>query len=396
MVCFSSMDYSNNSTENLYSPLDIEDNNSRLHDIVSSNTRILQSRSIYDLLSSLSPPTIPHSIQNEHNFQADDDILFEIDFELDDKMRYLSPLGNSQLKTTDYLISHLSGLFIYELMAPSNQIIILDNQLTVQSSISILTQTNMSISTIWCKEKGFVYDVLSPMSLLSALSYQYFNDFDSRPPLESLLYELFPFACHSQLVTVPSESTLYNACRILLDNSLLFLPVVNLINQSICFIFSIQDILSVLYSRISSFQTMPVLRLTLKQLNIVPNHVSVLSPSDSMLKVFQNFCNQTSIVPIVSEKGILVNTFTVFDGMRIFAEYPKVNLSTLSITDALIQIFPNKIHFDTCCIEDQMIRIFSIFHRAKAFSLIVINESGYPFGIICLLDILKKFFLFSN
>ena len=108
-----------------------------------------------------------------------------------------------------------------------------------------------------------------------------------------------------------------------------------------------------------------------------------------MLKVFQNFCKQTSIVPIVSEEGILVNTFTVIDGIRVLAEYPSVNLTTFSVTDALIQIFPEEPRIFTCSISDSMIRILSIFLKSNAFSLILVNEVGYPIGIICLLDILK-------
>ena len=386
------MEYSNNSTTKSYSPLELNDDSSRLLNLLSSNRTILQSESIYDLIDSTSSPTLPLSIKNEH-IQTDDDILFEIDVELDYTMRHLSPLEYTRLKTTKCVISHLTGVIIYDFMAPSNQIVILDNQLNIRSSIAILMQTNMSISTIWHKEKGCVYDVLSPMSLISALSSRVINDIDSIFPLESLLCEFFPFACHSQLTTISSESTLYNATKILFSNSLLFLPVVNLINQSICHILSIKDILSVLHSRSNSFQTMPVLGLTLRQLNIVPDRVSVLFPSDSMWKVFQNFCKQTSIVPIVSEEGILVNTFAVIDGIRILAKYPKINLTTLSITDALFQIFPDKIRFFTCSIDDPISKVFSIFLKANSFSLIVINESGYPLGLICLLNLLEILFL---
>eukprot|EP00800_Vazella_pourtalesii_P003984 TRINITY_DN14217_c0_g1_i1.p1 TRINITY_DN14217_c0_g1~~TRINITY_DN14217_c0_g1_i1.p1 ORF type:complete len:407 (+),score=1.69 TRINITY_DN14217_c0_g1_i1:88-1308(+) len=388
---FSSMVHSNNSHANFYSSLDIDDDCSVRHDLIPSNRTRLQSLSIYDfpLVNSPSSPTFPLSNQTRHNFQTDDDVLFEIDLDSDEKMRNLSPLVTSELTVTNDAILHLTNAIIYEIMGFSNQIIILDDRLNVRTSIEILIQTNISSATIWHSKKGIVYDVLSPMSLLVALSSRFINNTESISPLDSLLCELFPVAYYSQLITISNESTLYSACKTLFNNDLLLLPVVNLINQSICFILSIKDILSVLYLRIYSCHTMPVIRLTLKQLNIVPDPVSVLFPSDSMLKVFQNFCKQTSIVPIVSEEGILVNTFTVIDGIRVLAEYPSVNLTTFSVTDALIQIFPEEPRIFTCSISDSMIRILSIFLKSNAFSLILVNEVGYPIGIICLLDILK-------
>ena len=351
---------------------------------------------------SLSPhvPDIELNFQHELQYHSEEEYPFDFAFEFENiSGRIPNSHGISCTSLLD-IIMPLTEFAVYELMPSSNQIVILDSTLSLESALGFLNFSNISAVPIWNNDKCYIYEILSPCNILFNFALQIIDepDLNSYSFVKKLLCEIFPINMDPHLITIPSESNLYDACHILLDNGLLYAPVIDKYTQSISQVLSLKDLLSVLYLKIVSLHELPTFFLsTLKQLEICSSpYIDGLSSSRIILDAFKLFANDISIVPIISKEGVLIDTLSKKDGIRILTEFPRLDLSRLSIQEVLSKGIPRTNETLFCSHNDTLIDVISLFQKTNSYWLIIVNNYGLHTGVVKLSDILKILLLTFN
>ncbi|KAI6661852.1 5'-AMP-activated protein kinase subunit gamma-1 isoform X6 [Oopsacas minuta] len=391
-----SSNYSPKTGERCVSTVNLEDFVSDPHNLFLSTLSIFPSISIGSFSFGNPPSSITLlSNQNEIVFQTQDDGLFNIDLDNDNTFQHVQLTTVSKNSDNNVLLQ-LTNVFVFELMTTSNQIVILDSKLKLQSAIAVLILHNNSTAALWHNEKGIIYDLVSAVSLLSSLSKRVSKCSNTLTILQLSLCEVIPVPLDPSLNIIFCESNLFSACEIFLKNELAYAPVIDQETQSLCQILSLRNLLSVIYIELVSLQKESILlRTSVKQLGVIST-IHGFSYSNTLLEIFQFLSTNDSIVPIITNQGLLVNTFSARDGIEILNEYPKINISRLSIQEALKMKFLGRNDFTTCSEDDSIFKIISYFIKAKPISIFVVDDFGCLRGVIRLLNLIKLLLVLFN
>ena len=346
----------------------------------------------YSLLSSQVSQILNLSFQHELHNLPEDEYPFDLAFEFDNIHGRLPTCDVRSCLTLLDGILKLTEFAIYDLMPSCNQIVILDSTLTLEKAFEVLNFSNISAVPLWNNDKCYVYEIISPCNILYNFALQITNELNIQPYtfVKKLLSEIFPINPDPHLITITSNNNLYDACHILLDNGLLYAPVIDHFTKSISQILSLRDILSILYLKIVSLEESPTFLLsTLKQLEICinPNSEGLYS-SDVVLEAFKLFGSDISIIPIISKEGLLINTLSKTDGIRILTEYPRLDLACISLQEVLCKETFRTNTSLFCSHDDSLIDVISQFNKTNTYWLITIDNYGYHTGLVNLSDIL--------
>ena len=334
-------------------------------------------------------------LEHEIHNQTEDDYPSDFAFEFDNIHGCL-PSCLCNLCTSHEAILTITEASIYQLMPRSNQIVILDSSMPLEKALEVLNFSNNSVVPLWNNDECIVYEIISTSKILTTFATKITEGLDLKPSLflKKSLFEIFPYNREHRMITITSDYNVYDACQVLLDNGICFVPVIDKFTRSTLHILSLKNILSFLYSKVVSFDELPKFLLaTIRQLDLCSKlNFDVLSSSDIILEAFKLFGSGISIIPIVSKTGLLINSINNTDGIKILTEFPELDLTCVLIQDVLSKESSLAKNILYCSLDDSLLDVISQFIRANTYWLVVIDNYGHHKGLVILSDILKYLF----
>uniref|UniRef100_A0A669BV72 5'-AMP-activated protein kinase subunit gamma-1 n=1 Tax=Oreochromis niloticus TaxID=8128 RepID=A0A669BV72_ORENI len=180
------------------------------------------------------------------------------------------------------------------------------------------------------------------------------------------------------LVSISPNASLYDAVSSLLKNKIHRLPVIDPLTGNTLYILTHKRILKFLKLFVTEMPKPSFLRQTLEELNI---------------GTFKNIAVQrVSALPVVDDKGRVVDIYSKFDVINLAAEKTYNNLD-VTVTKALqhrSQYFEGVL---TCNRHETLEAIINRLVEAEVHRLVVVDEHEVVKGIVSLSDILQALVL---
>ncbi|KAM8913507.1 5'-AMP-activated protein kinase subunit gamma-1-like isoform 1-T1 [Spinachia spinachia] len=206
--------------------------------------------------------------------------------------------------------------------------------------------------------------------------------------------ELYLQDSFKPLVSISPNASLYDAVSSLLKNKIHRLPVIDPLTGNTLYILTHKRILKFLKLFISEMPKPSFLRQTLEDLNIGTfRNIAVVRSDTPLYTALGIFVEQrVSALPVVDDKGRVVDIYSKFDVINLAAEKTYNNLD-LTVTKALqhrSQYFEGVL---TCNRHETLEAIINRLVEAEVHRLVVVDEQDVVKGIVSLSDILQALVL---
>ncbi|TGZ85300.1 CBS-domain-containing protein [Ascodesmis nigricans] len=291
----------------------------------------------------------------------------------------------------------------YDVLPVSFRLIVLDTNLLVNRSLNILVQNGVVSAPLWNSKTSSFAGLLTSSDYINVIMYywkypQRFAEEIERFRLESLReIEQAIGATPIETVSVHPMVPLYDACRRMLSSRARRIPLIDVDDES-----NQQMVVSVLTQfRILKFVAFNVtettkLRKPLRELGIVTEKGVVTAGMETpVIKVIEMLVERDiSSVPIVDDKGILLNLYESVDILTLIkgGSYEDLNLT---VGAALLKRPDDFAGVHTCSLNDSLDAIFHTIRKSRVHRLMVVGPNGELKGVLTLSDILQ-YILFSE
>lgn len=285
----------------------------------------------------------------------------------------------------------LSQYKCYDLIPVSNKMIIFDKKLQVKKAFFALLQNGIRSAPVWdCEIQKFI-GMVTITDFINILR-MYYRDPDTRmDELEDHKIQTWreimnlPSSLHQ---TTPNENLL-NALKLLLSKKIHRLPIIDAETNNALFVMTLKRILNFIHQNLNT-DGMRFMDMSIKELKI-GTYTDIFTvtydmPLNEILNLFA--AKRVSALPVVNEKGVVVDVYAKFDVMNLARERAYNNL------DIPIKVAMEKKTVEytqglqTCSRNDSLRSVIQQIAKAKVHRLIVVDENKYVDGIVSLSDVL--------
>ncbi|KAK6027359.1 CBS domain protein [Ostertagia ostertagi] len=284
----------------------------------------------------------------------------------------------------------------YDLIPTSTKLVVFDTQLPVRKAFFALVYNGVRAAPLWDSEKQRFIGMLTITDFIKILikHYESGNNDEKMRALEeeqiSHWREQFEADGIPPLVTIDPNESLYRAVQVLCESKVHRLPVMDKNTGNISYIITHKRLIKFLSLYLHDLPRPEFMDSTPKELgigswgDIVTIHVD--TPLHDALDIFLR--NRVSALPLVDEKGRVVDIYAKFDVISLAAE-KSYNRLDCTVQEAL----KNRSEWFEgvqCCREtDSLFVVVEAIVRAEVHRLIVTDADKKVVGIISLSDILK-------
>uniref|UniRef100_A0A671TI72 5'-AMP-activated protein kinase subunit gamma-1 n=1 Tax=Sparus aurata TaxID=8175 RepID=A0A671TI72_SPAAU len=285
----------------------------------------------------------------------------------------------------------------YDLVPTSSKLVVFDTSLQVKKAFFALVSNGVRAAPLWDSKKQCFVGMLTITDFINIL-HRYYKS----PILEGLkqfylflfITELYLQDSFKPLVSISPNASLYDAVSSLLKNKIHRLPVIDPLTGNTLYILTHKRILKFLKLFISEMPKPSFLKQTLEELNIGTfQNIAVVRADTPLYTALGIFVEQrVSALPVVDDKGRVVDIYSKFDVINLAAEKTYNNLD-VTVTKALqhrSQYFEGVL---TCNRHETLEAIINRLVEAEVHRLVVVDEQDVVKGIVSLSDILQALVL---
>uniref|UniRef100_A0A3Q1MRT1 5'-AMP-activated protein kinase subunit gamma-1 n=1 Tax=Bos taurus TaxID=9913 RepID=A0A3Q1MRT1_BOVIN len=313
-----------------------------------------------------------------------------------------TPESNNSVYTS-FMKSHRC----YDLIPTSSKLVVFDTSLQVKKAFFALVTNGVRAAPLWdSKKQSFV--VLRALSWpLGMLTITDFINILHRY-YKSALVQIYELEEHKietwrevylqdsfkPLVCISPNASLFDAVSSLIRNKIHRLPVIDPESGNTLYILTHKRILKFLKLFITEFPKPEFMSKSLEELQIGTYAniamVRTTTPVYVALGIFVQ--HRVSALPVVDEKGRVVDIYSKFDVINLAAEKTYNNLD-VSVTKAL----QHRSHYFEgvlkCYLHETLETIINRLVEAEVHRLVVVDENDVVKGIVSLSDILQALVL---
>uniref|UniRef100_A0A8C6NS09 5'-AMP-activated protein kinase subunit gamma-1 n=1 Tax=Nothobranchius furzeri TaxID=105023 RepID=A0A8C6NS09_NOTFU len=306
---------------------------------------------------------------------------------------FLISLDRDRNVYTRFMKSHRC----YDLVPTSSKLVVFDTSLQVKKAFFALVSNGVRAAPLWDSNKQCFVGMLTITDFINILHRYYKSPLVQIYELEEhkieTWRELYLQDSFKPLVSISPNASLYDAVSSLLKNKIHRLPVVDPLTGNTLYILTHKRILKFL----KLFVEMPkpsFLSQTLEELNIGTfRSIAVVHADTPLYTALGIFVEQrVSALPVVDDKGRVVDIYSKFDVINLAAEKTYNNLD-VTVTKALqhrSQYFEGVL---TCNRHETLEAIINRLVEAEVHRLVVVDEHDVVKGIVSLSDILQALVL---
>ncbi|CAL9704477.1 unnamed protein product [Knipowitschia caucasica] len=286
----------------------------------------------------------------------------------------------------------------YDLVPTSSKLVVFDTSLQVKKAFFALVSNGVRAAPLWDSTRQCFVGMLTITDFINILHRYYKSPLVQIYELEEhkieTWRELYLQDSFKPLVSISPNASLYDAVSSLLRNKIHRLPVIDPSTGNTLYILTHKRILKFLKLFIAEMPKPSFLSRTLEQLNIGTfDKIAVVrsdTPLYTALGIFVD--HRVSALPVVDDKGRVVDIYSKFDVINLAAEKTYNNLD-VTVTKALqhrSQYFEGVL---TCNRLETLEAIINRLVEAEVHRLVVVDEQEVVKGIVSLSDILQALVL---
>uniref|UniRef100_A0AAQ5WW98 5'-AMP-activated protein kinase subunit gamma-1 n=1 Tax=Amphiprion ocellaris TaxID=80972 RepID=A0AAQ5WW98_AMPOC len=294
----------------------------------------------------------------------------------------------------------------YDLVPTSSKLVVFDTSLQVKKAFFALVSNGVRAAPLWDSKKQCFVGMLTITDFINILHRYYKSPLVQIYELEEhkieTWREVYLQDSFKPLVSISPNASLYDAVSSLLKNKIHRLPVIDPLTGNTLYILTHKRILKFLKlfvtvtvkETISEMPKPSFLRQTLEELNIGTfQNIAVVRADTPLYTALGIFVEQrVSALPVVDDKGRVVDIYSKFDVINLAAEKTYNNLD-VTVTKALqhrSQYFEGVL---TCNRHETLEAIINRLVEAEVHRLVVVDEQDVVKGIVSLSDILQALVL---
>eukprot|EP00045_Choanoeca_perplexa_P015490 m.195759 g.195759 ORF g.195759 m.195759 type:complete len:477 (+) comp17006_c2_seq3:870-2300(+) len=308
-----------------------------------------------------------------------------------------SPL-NAQKQQEDLLEGRrIYGDFLhqvscYDTMPPSSKIVIFDVELKVKKAFFALVQNGIRSAPLWDSKRQQFIGMITVTDFISILKEYYVSAGVEMAQLEEHRISSWRTVCKKRpdvLVCVDPSVSLLSAVRLLLEEKIHRLPVIDSLTGNAMAIMTHKRILQFIHANVHRNERPAMLGFTLDQLMIgTYDNIATVAPDDPVLKALEIFVSKRiSALPVVDPTGVVVDVYAKHDVINLAREGTYQNLD-VSVVEALQHRQAGFEGVQTCTTKDTLGEIIDKVIAANVHRLVVIDAQHRLLGIVSLSDIL--------
>ncbi|XP_038131140.1 5'-AMP-activated protein kinase subunit gamma-1 [Cyprinodon tularosa] len=286
----------------------------------------------------------------------------------------------------------------YDLVPTSSKLVVFDTSLQVKKAFFALVSNGVRAAPLWDSKKQCFVGMLTITDFINILHRYYKSPLVQIYELEEhkieTWREVYLQDSFKPLVCISPNASLYDAVSSLLRNKIHRLPVIDPLTGNTLYILTHKRILKFLKLFISEMPRPSFLSKTLEELNIGTfRNIAVVRADTPLYTALGIFVEQrVSALPVVDDKGRVVDIYSKFDVINLAAEKTYNNLD-VTVTKALkhrSQCFEGVL---TCNRHETLEAIINRLVEAEVHRLVVVDEHEVVKGIVSLSDILQALVL---
>ncbi|ORX42920.1 CBS-domain-containing protein [Hesseltinella vesiculosa] len=197
-------------------------------------------------------------------------------------------------------------------------------------------------------------------------------------------------AASPQRLHLDPMASLYDTCHLLVKSRAHRVPLLDKEPKSgVEMIVSVVTQYRILKFIAVNFKESHVLRQPLSVLKIgTYKNIATASMDTPVMEIINTFAEQNiSAVPIVDERGVVLNVYETIDVMSIVRSEKYYQLD-IPVGEALASRPKNYPGVHTCRLNDTLLSIFRTIRKQRVYRLIVVDEHNKLLGIVSLSNIL--------
>ncbi|ETN83867.1 hypothetical protein RB195_009710 [Necator americanus] len=286
----------------------------------------------------------------------------------------------------------------YDLIPTSTKLVVFDTQLPVRKAFFALVYNGVRAAPLWDSEKQRFIGMLTITDFIKIL-IKHYEAGDKEEKMQALEEEQIShwreqFESDENgvqpLVTIDPNESLHRAVQVLCESKVHRLPVMDKNTGNISYILTHKRLIKFLSLYLGDLPRPAFMERTPKELGIgswgdvVTIHVD--TPLHDALEIFLR--NRVSALPLVDEKGRVVDIYAKFDVISLAAEksYNRLDCTVQEALKNRSDCFEGV----QCCREtDSLFDVLQAIVRAEVHRLIVTDTEQRVVGIISLSDVLK-------
>lgn len=284
----------------------------------------------------------------------------------------------------------------YNLIPTSAKLVIFDTLLSVKKAFFALVYNNVRAALLWDSSKQDYVGMLTISDFILILQKYYKSPNGKMEELEEHQISSWRLALKDhykpKIVSISPDDSVNDAVRMLLDNKVHRLPVIDPITGNALYVMTHKRILKFIYLFMKNLPTPLYMQQTLAELKIgTYSGIAKVSPETTLIEALNTFvARRVSALPVVAKDGRVVDIYAKFDVINLAADKTYNNLDVpislaLSYRKTGVDAVVHRCH-----LNDKLALVVEKIVKAGVHRLIVCGDHDELVGILSLSDILSR------
>ncbi|CAF1371823.1 unnamed protein product [Adineta steineri] len=280
----------------------------------------------------------------------------------------------------------------YDIMPKSSKLVIFDTQLAVKKAFYALVYNGVRAAPLWDTKRQKFTGMLTITDFILILEKYYKEPNAKIEELEEHRIETWREVLkeyEKPLLCVKPTDSLFDAVRILTENHVHRLPIVDPITNNVVFILTHKRVLRFFYLYIYDWPQPAYMSKTLEELNVgTYDNMHIIEEDTSVIEALNEFVKyRVSALPVVDSTRKLVNIYSKFDVIGLAADKTYTNLN-MTIKEALSFRKERLENVAKCYKNESLSTCMERIVKAEVHRLVVVDNDEHVIGVLSLSDLL--------
>jgi len=303
----------------------------------------------------------------------------------------VQPLGDTLRNTQDDILNFFKCYKCYDLIPLSAKLVVLDTELVLKKAFFAMVDTGVRACPLWDSTKQSFVGMLTITDFIRILQKNYLGPSEQMEAFEEERLSGFKGITQQSrnLVAAHPDTSLYQAVRLLIDNKIHRLPIVNPEDGNVLYILNQKPLLKFLLTCVPHLHRSSYLSTSIKEAKVGTfSNIQVASEETTIIEALNRFVkDRISALPIVDNDGRLLSLYSKFDVINLAAEKTYNNLE-VPLKDACLYKEEKFNEVQTCSGSDSVLCVLEKLVVADVNRLVVVSPLGRVEGIVTVSDII--------
>ncbi|XP_039264798.2 5'-AMP-activated protein kinase subunit gamma-1-like [Styela clava] len=284
----------------------------------------------------------------------------------------------------------------YDLIPTSSKLVVFDTKLPVKKAFFALVANGLRAAPLWNSERRDFLGMLTITDFINILKTYYKSPLVKMHELEKHKIETWRDVLHSRkLVSIGPEASLFHGLKILVQNKIHRLPVIEPKSGNPLYILTHKRLLKFLYLFMKDMPMPSFMHKSLEELRVgTYENIITVTEDTPVIRALVHFVDhRVSALPVLDESGKVVDVYAKFDVINLAAQRSYNNLD-VTVKQALShrqKRAPGGVL--RCFLSDSLLTIVKRVVDAEVHRLVVVDQEDRVIGIVSLSDMLSRMVL---